>query len=46
MKSGYRFWYVVATALVLTISSSLADAAEKGIGDFPKLSAERDWHGI
>lgn len=36
-------WVVVAVLMLISAATSVAQEREKGIADFPKLSAERDW---
>ena len=43
--SSFRVWLVLLCAILSAypMTGWTADAPDRGIGDFPKLSAERDW---
>ena len=38
-----QIWSIVAVVICSFVMTAFATADEKGIGDFPQLSAERDW---
>lgn len=43
--SSFRVWLVTLSVVLSAwpLAGWSADAPDRGIGDFPKLSAERDW---